>query len=1372
LASLLYSATSMAWDSGRASSRPLALLLPVSMFFCGAEPAGGEPAVDPVPPFLSEGVAPNLILTMDDARTMARGDAPTLADPGEPGLQAYFSSPDVNRLYYAPDRTYVPGMQADGALLPDSLFNAASRYPYNGAACGNTAGIDLSTEFQAVIERDRCGDAPRYLGAPSAAYYDRYNPDHAYVGTAGQDGELSYQACADPQQDPLCRVCGEQAGFPNDQTPDPCFDRVYITSSDREAQNFANWYSYYRTRMLTAKTVVSRVMQNLPPQVRLTFQDGATRLGFKPGDPAFDRLSDPDHFDLYERGKSTFFAWLYALGSDQATYMAATHVRAGEFVSQGIATADDIAAHRAEFGAQAGAAAPTAANSCGVKCRKNFHLLMTEGDWSDAWGAVGALQYWPETTTSDGRWIQISQDGIGHPLPMNAPASRNAFGNIDYAPNEPATALYADKNVGMLADIAFYYWARDLDGDSSNNAVQPSLVELAADSREYDAVNFWNPSNDPAEWQHLTLYTVGFGGTGAVAPLDGAPYGTFHAGTQTYTLQTNGFPDGDEPSPYTASAAAGYEPDGPFSAVGGIGSVWLADRIPPAAKSDDLYHAALNARGRYFNALEPRDLVASFADALRIVSATAAPDLSTTAPVLNSTTLDGDSKVYQAVLNATHWSGEVRAYRVSAGYGRDPCGTKPRGELCESHEDPYWGATAEIPSPNNRVIITQAAGAPAAFRPAVFDELSTAQQRGLLGCGNAEEWIGDLAYCALSAPLDAEDPARRAALARIDYLRGVRTYETADTGALYDFRIRDGLLGDILGSNLVVVSAPARLFNDEDYVAFRQNLASRPPMLYVGANDGMLHGFDAANGVEQFAYVPQAIYFPGLADLSDPDYGRKLPKRAFVDGRINTADARFTDEQGDAGWHTVLIGALGLGAQAVYALDVTNPRQITEQQAADLVLWEFTDAAGSDGDDGALDGRDMGFSFGEPAIVRIDDDLSDEKEPIWVALVSNGYNNTNTQGEEPADCTDDDAATNCTVSQTGDAVLYVLALGGGDEARILAKMDTGRGRCQDPRITSDPGQGSTCADEARGRTNALAQVTAVDADGDLIADLAYAGDLFGNLWRFDLVDTANPPTLVFSARDGDGNPQPITTKVVYQRHPSGIGTLLLFGTGQYLNSDDKTDFQVQSFYGIWDDGALVHGGGTGSPAVPTRADLLKQELGSEVSIQAENQGAVVSLSRSSSDYQIDWSARRGWFIDLVSGDGISRGERVVNPPQVRGNRVVFVSMIPGDCCSAGGTSWVNALDANDGSRLKFTPFDYNLDGNLDSQDLIAVADGPAVQGSSIRLLMAGGTGVYTAPSLLGLGGNKLQSLVSDSQGDLLRLQESAALSWRNWLQRE
>lgn len=1400
-----------------------------AMLLASGHASGADIDLTEVPPFLLAGVAPNLVLTIDNSSSMGRAFMPDDIDQAssiEP-----FASPDVNRLYYDPWKTYVPGLAADGTSLGHAGFSAADQFPYLGLDCYALDPINLSDQYRVVKDDGavsaECTDNIGYFDAdlpPEPAFYFLWDPGNYYSTDTTQktDAQCNDAPFPPPQtsaQWAVCRRCGDDfSSGPESESPSGCFTKIVVGSdSDVDVghcedlsptsgapnpsglnfvnripgvnctprnnaaigldgvaaarRNFANWFVYYRSRLLMTKTVLSRVMHTLDPSARLTFQDMRPNDELWPGTDAFDWLDTDDdgpRFETFAENKSRFFGWMFALTSNGAadTNLQGSHIRAGEFVASELARADDIARHRDD---------PSGflRNSCGVKCRNNIHLLLTDGVWEDVWGdsvggAGGAERspFWPCAGGGGDCWISVApnQDGVAAELP------ENSYGVSAYTPNTDATQVYSDANAAMLSDVVFYYWRRDLDGDERNNQVPP-MLESWDDTTDADsAANFWNPRNDPATWQHLGFFGVGLGVGGAVTPSDFSPFGTYPIATGGHrSIAVDGFPD--------AVAIEAYGAGGPFSGLGASGGSWRADQIPAAAKVDDLYHAALNGRGRFFSASAPDELIRSFADVLDAVSAVAGVEASNASVATNGAQLDSGSLLFQTIVDAAQWRGEVRAYQLSLGLGQAPCATRPVGALCQSGDATYWTAPRAM-SANDREIITLADGSPLAFAAESFDELSRNQQLGLLGCGadTGDVWSGDLAFCNVGVDLASTYPEQvTLAKARIDYLRGDDSGETGDADG---FRERDGhWLGDIIGSDPVVVGPPRGVFSHPDYLAFKNSASvkNRTEVVYVGANDGMLHAFKAADGVELFAYVPESVY-ARLSDLTDPGYGKLIPKRAFVDGPLASADAKFTDSQGHAGWKTVLVGSFGLGDQGIFALNITNPSTISQGNSADLPLWEFNDASGDDQDDRGLDGRDMGYSQSAPVLVRIDDDLADDVEPTWVTLVSNGYNNTNQVGEVAGHCTDDAAlGTNCTVSQTGNAVLYVLNMGGANTQRIRAKLDTGRGFCQDPRVAGDaPPAGSDCAHAEQGRTNALGPITAVDADGDLIADLAYAGDLFGNLWRFDLVDTSSPPVLLFQAVDETGNPQPITSKVVAKRHASGLGTMVLFGTGQYLNSADKSDAQVQSFYGIWDDNGLVFAADVGGFDVPSRAggDLLAQQFLAQVRIN-DPEGALASLGRTSTDHAIDWSENgdRGWVIDLVLADADPDGERVVVAPDVSGNRVVFVSMIPEDCCSSGGVSWINTLDANDGSRLSVTPFDYNLDGDFDANDLLQMAENSAAMpGSSIRVLADGGTGIYSAPMQLGLGNGAVQKIVSDSEGDLIRLRESTALGWRNWLQ--
>ena len=316
-------------------------------------------------------------------------------------------------------------------------------------------------------------------------------------------------------------------------------------------------------------------------------------------------------------------------------------------------------------------------------------------------------------------------------------------------------------------------------------------------------------------------------------------------------------------------------------------------------------------------------------------------------------------------------------------------------------------------------------------------------------------------------------------------------------------------------------------------------------MVYVGANDGMLHGFDGLTGAEKLAYVPSPVY-ANLSKLTATPYSH----RYFVDGTPTIGDAYFS-----GAWHSVLVGGLRAGGQGIYALNVTDPTQFAETNASSLVMWEFTDA----------NDADLGYTFSRPNVVKMADGS-------WAAVFGNGYNNTEADGH---------------ASTTGAAVLYIVNVQTG---ALIKKISTGVGSSQDPTGASRP--------------NGLATVTPVDVNQDGITDYIYGGDLFGNLWKFDVTATSSgswdvafhsggAASPLFKACGGNtcnsGNAQAITTRVTVGYGPNRIGYMVYFGTGKYLEATDVNDLSTQTLYGIWDKN-------DGTTTVSGRSTLLQQTI--------------------------------------------------------------------------------------------------------------------------------------------------------------------------------
>ncbi|MGQ9862707.1 MAG: pilus assembly protein, partial [Thiobacillaceae bacterium] len=499
----------------------------------------------------------------------------------------------------------------------------------------------------------------------------------------------------------------------------------------------------------------------------------------------------------------------------------------------------------------------------------------------------------------------------------------------------------------------------------------------------------------------------------------------------------------------------------------------------------DTWHAALNSRGQFYSADRVDELAKSLQDITNRIEKRLAASAAIAA---NSTRLDTGAQVFQARYIAGEWRGELIATNVST-----------EGVIGAEK----WQAT--IPAPDDRNIVVHTGSSTQAFDDVALLPTNWATQAGVAGAAAPEV---------------------------LAWLRGDQTKEQtfdADgniTGGKY--RKRNALLGDIVNSDPVFVGyqdygyASLPEGASDAYKDFVTDNKSRVQMLYVGANDGMLHGFAAGAGTgaahacgatlgrEVFAYIPNSSR-QMLPTLANPEYGRPggVAHRYFVDGPANAGDA-FIGGQ----WRTILIGTTGAGGRTVFALDVTNPCEFGPGK----VLWEH--------DEGWDD--DLGYTLAKPIIARLNNGQ-------WAAVFGNGYNSGN-----------------------GKAVLFLVDLQTG---ALIKKFDLG------------------------GTDNGLSAPSLYDADGNGTTDAIYAGDLEGKLWKFDL-SSANPVDWVvayggsplFQAVGPGGDAQPITAAPELGKPSTGVsGVMVYFGTGRFFADGDNTDTKVQSLYGLLDNGTAIAG---------------------------------------------------------------------------------------------------------------------------------------------------------------------------------------------------
>ena len=1110
------------------------------------------------PIYLPTPLAPNIVLTLDDSGSMAWAAVPdAIAGWGNYATNdknsRRWKSAHFNPLYYNPNVTYTPPLDASGNPLTTSFTNA-----WRNGFDTSRGKVDLSSGYRPMDVYDPSSNCSspdnyhcHYVGHPAADFANTDSPTAAYYYIFN----------------PSLPNCD---GTNND---DDCYQKVTVSSTSGpggtdERQNFANWYSFYRTRNLMTVTAAARAFASLDGNVRVAWQAlnycnsfGTTCKGWT------STKYDNRIRSFAGSHRTNFYDWLFRLPGWGSTPLRTGLKKAGEYFK----TSGLLSPYAFD---------PQVTANPEYSCRPNFSIVMTDGIWNDSVSGYG------------------NADNTTAALPDGK----------TYSPQAP----YKDNNSNSLADIAFHYWANDLRTDLDNNMV-PYMPDRTGDATQ----QYWNPKNDPASWQHVVTYTMGLGLTGSLQ--------------NHWTGDTHG-------GPFYSNLLAGTMEWPTASADNNPGNVY------------DLWHAAINSRGRFFSAENPQELMNAFQETLNRVLERQS---SASALATNSTRLSTETVIFQARFNSADWSGQLLAIPLNSD---GSIGTV------------LWDAADKIPAADTRNILTWSGSAGANF---AWGDLSSAQQT-LLGSANM-----------------------------VDYLRGSSANEVKNGGV---YRNREKLLGDIVNSDPVFVGVQNFGYDSlsgtegATYKAFLATKATRPKMLYVGANDGMLHGFDASTGVERLAYVPNAV-FGNLPQLAQTTYVHQY----YVDGSPWVGDAYFAP-QGAVGadaWRSVLIGTTGAGGKAVFALDVSDPASFS---AAD-VLWEFTDT-------------NLGYTIGQPMITRLNNGK-------WAAIFGNGYESTG-----------------------GTAKLFIVFL----------DADASDGW--------QLGTDYLVFDTNTTTANGLSSPTLYDQNGDRIADYVYAGDLQGNVWKFDLsssnsslwkIANKSGSTYIpfFTARNGANQVQPITGPIEIGPAPPGkAGVMLYFGTGRFFAVGDNTSTQVQSFYALWDDytnnNEITYSCSGGS--CNRDSALEKQE------IIYEGAGPGTHDIRVGTKNAVDYATKRGWYLDLLPPSGTAKGERVVSAPLLRHGRVIFATLIPSnDPCKFGGGGWLMELDAFTGGRLDYSAFDLDDNDLFNTADYVTVTVGGTPMTVPVSGL-ASKVGIIKTPTVIPAG-NMEYKLASGSSGGIASVKE-------------
>ncbi|MHB1516526.1 MAG: pilus assembly protein [Acidiferrobacteraceae bacterium] len=839
--------------------------------------------------------------------------------------------------------------------------------------------------------------------------------------------------------------------------------------------------------------------------------------------------------------------------------------------------------------------------------------------------------------------------------------------------------------------------------------------------------------------------------SGAGAYLQGLGVSTSACPPKQYVvLVTDGLPtmdlDGNLWPPLGSAAAQGYGVNAAFNADGSLNAsatndqalidavntiaklktqgietyvVGLGAGVDPSANPQAA--AALTAMAiaggtsAYFPAKSPSSLVSQLSVILNQIQA---GSLSTASAAVNSTGLNTGSDVYEASYN-TNWTGDLREFPIDAS----------NGQVNTAASNAVWSAQTQLDTQasgtgwsTNRIIAT--------WNPALSGAVSGASP----GAGAPFRWgtTGTLSANSISpAQQLLLQPSDTLGQERLQYLRGDQAQQQSNGGP---FRNRAHILGDIVDSNPIYVGAPdgpyasgsgfSTSFNSS-YQSFQSTYANRQPVLYVGANDGMLHAFDPMTGKELFAFVPNGV-FANLIDLTQPNYSHQF----YVDGSPQAGDVQFADGT----WHTLLVGGENAGGKSIYALDVTNPASLTTESAlAKAVRWEFSGSGGGG----------MGYTYSTPALA-----LTCVPSPGYQSPCSNA--NATLQGMFMA------FFGNGYDSPSNHAILYAV---NAQTGALQAKIDlcaVVSGACN-PNLP-----------------DGLSSVVAANSDGIIGApvDHVFAGDLQGNLWSIN-VSNSSPSKwtvrLLFRARDASGNPQPITTTpavTLNPNYPNQLGLMVYFGTGQLLAASDLTSTQTQSFYGVWDKPTTS----TSSVAnAYTRSNLQSQVLTTISAATAGLPQAVRTVTNNCVYYSTTTglpsgctapsstpsTAQLGWYMDLPAS-----GERVITDPRLESGAVVFTTNAPTSAsstqCSVGFNSWLMDVNYVNGGSFSQPELDVNGDYTINGGDQVTIG------GTTYNPVgMSMGTVYSAAPTIISadLGAAHALKLITRSDQTIKSVQE-------------
>ncbi len=1090
------------------------------------------------------------------------------------------------------------------------------------------------------------------------------------------------------------------------------------------------WRNYYSSRIGLLKSALSlnlfgEANASKTKDVRIGYKSlhNHSELGLAPNIlPVL-----PFYGSDADANKAKFQKWLYSLYAGNGTPLRQLYSKTvSDIITQSKESNTDYNSTKNPFADIPGQ--PINDSNEAKVCRRNYIVLFTDGDWNSTSESV--------VTANLASPSYIKTAGVN---------DSDTFPDSEhYSPFAPFAYKDINNTEGTpLTDIAFAAWKTDMDDETSTDGLDPEHIYKAYGwptptvqqhtGPSGSSSPYWHPYNDPASWQHINTYTIGFGLENPRALHINPPTTADPTGIDlSYEWQLD----------YDSSS--------------------ISDSI------EDLAGAAVAGRGRFYDTQTAEDLNNAFDDIL----ATASGGV-TTPTVAGSAGTGGasqklDNSYYTSRYEGNSWTGELIKYNLYNGDSGMTC-TPPTtvvGAVCNT----AWNAGEKLTAagPSSRKIITLKRQKSGSDLTAMNDPGLTVSNINYkmvdFTTGNISPAQQTRLESAFPSELTAVTPEADRLPALFDYIRGDNANEKGVTGGTETFRSRNehtylnndsddngeitgdsddvvarDILGAIVRSSPVFVGIPTgyvKHFEGAAGTAYTSylnyldsfmtaNSSGNKEVIYVGANDGMLHAFKANTGEELFAYIPSAVY-DKLPETVVPE-----KQLSLVDGNMDVQSVYFGTD-----WYRVIAGSMGGGAKGLYALNITNP-DINNIKGSSVLNWEYGELESKlyQKDQGIASPKsNIGNILAKPAIIQLQDNT-------WVAIVGNGYNSASNK-----------AAVIVINLQTGKPIQELVLDTAG--AYSDSSKPNGLGPLY---FVSYPGK-------PQNKSNQY--------------DRAYAGDLQGNLWVFDLEgsdastgikvisqsgDTSGTP--LFTAKNSVGKRQPITAYPLVVKHPLNYGYLVHFGTGALFSPDDLSSEVKNSIYAIWDDWVDSSKGGlpTARTSTVQTSELNEVKLKEEtVTVKDDSDNPMDVLvrkldnsSNTATDWKLSTGTHRGWRIDLNNGTKPNENERAWQPAYtaygannlkaIAYNTVTYKDVDTATECETPGNiavSWSLAFNASDATvRLaKSGVFDINQDNSVTEADRI-VKDPTGdykldelITGFTPLIPDGGGNGILTNPS--------------------------------------